>query len=73
MLAYWVKDRGQVLVYAEPTSSHAARQVLQGARLDGADMRGIRGKYAVWRKANWWDATMDESLTKSLTKKWPRE
>ena len=49
------------------------RSNLQGARLNGADMRGIRGKYAVWRGANWWDATMDESLTKALSKKWPRE
>ena len=44
-----------------------------GARLDGADMRGIRGKYAVWREANWWDAIMDESLTKALSKKWPKD
>ena len=47
--------------------------MLLGARLDRAVMRGIRGKYAVWSGANWWDATMDESLTKALSKKWPRE
>ena len=27
----------------------------QNARMDGADLRGIRGRYAVWRGANWWD------------------
>ena len=46
---------------------------MQGAKLDGADMRGIRGRYAVWRDANYWDATLDDSLLKALQKKWPRE
>jgi uncharacterized protein YjbI with pentapeptide repeats len=44
----------------------------QGARMDGADLRGIRGRYAIWREANWWDATMDDSLRKALSKKWPK-
>ena len=46
---------------------------LQGARLDGADMRGVRGRYAVWRNANWWDAILDDSLRDALKKKWPKE
>ena len=29
--------------------------------------------HAVWRDANWWDAIMDESLTKALSKKWPKD
>ena len=45
----------------------------QGAKLEGADLRGIRGRYAIWRKANWWDAKMDEGLRAALTKKWPKE
>ena len=44
----------------------------QGTRLDGADLRGIRGKYAIWRGANWWDARMDDELREALAKKWPR-
>ena len=55
------------------TPQHILVSNLQGARLDGADMRGIRGKYAVWRDANWWDAIMDDSLTKALSKKWPKD
>ena len=45
----------------------------QGCRLDGADLRGIRGRYAIWRNANWWDAKMNDDLREVLTKKWPRE
>ena len=45
----------------------------QGSKLDGADLRGIRGRYAIWRNANWWDARMNDDLRKALTKKWPRE
>ena len=45
----------------------------QGTKLDGADLRGIRGRYAIWRNANWWDARMNDDLRKALTKKWPRE
>jgi uncharacterized protein YjbI with pentapeptide repeats len=45
---------------------------LQGARMNGADLRGIRGRYAIWRDANWWDAKMDDSLRKALSKKWPK-
>ena len=45
----------------------------QGAKLEGADLRGIRGRYAIWRKANWWDAKMDDSLRIALTKKWPKK
>jgi len=36
-------------------------------------MRGIRGRYAVWRDANWWDAILDDSLHKALSKKWPKK
>ena len=45
----------------------------QGTKLDRADLRGIRGRYAIWRNANWWDASMNDDLRKVLTKKWPRE
>ena len=45
----------------------------QGSKLDRADLRGIRGRYAIWRNANWWDARMNDDLRKALTKKWPRE
>ncbi len=45
---------------------------MQDAKLEGADMRGIRGRYAVWRRADWWNARMDETLSKALNKKWPR-
>jgi len=44
----------------------------QGTKLDRADLRGIRGKYAIWRSANWWDARMDDNLRKALGKKWPK-
>lgn len=46
---------------------------LQGAIMNDTDLRGIRGKYAVWRDANWWDAIIDDSLKKALEKKWPRK
>ena len=39
---------------------------------DGADLRGIRGRYAIWREANWWEATMDDGLRNALEKKWPK-
>ena len=45
---------------------------MQGARLEGADMRGIRGRYAIWRAADWWNARLDDGLAKALSKKWPR-
>ena len=45
----------------------------QGCRLENADLRGIRGRYAIWRNANWWDAKMDDDLKKALSKKWPKE
>ena len=38
----------------------------------GADLRGIRGKYAIWRGSDWWNATIDDSLRKTLKKKWPQ-
>lgn len=44
----------------------------QRCRLDRADLRGIRGRYAIWRGANWWDAKMDDDLRAALTKKWPK-
>ena len=44
----------------------------QRCRLDGADLRGIRGRYAIWREANWWEATMDDGLRNALEKKWPK-
>ena len=44
----------------------------QRCRLDRADLRGIRGRYAIWREANWWDAKMDDSLRTALKKKWPQ-
>ncbi len=45
----------------------------QGTKLDRADLRGIRGRYAIWRGANWWDARMDDDLREALAKKWPKE
>ena len=45
---------------------------MQGAKLEGTDMRGIRGRYALWRAADWWNARLDDSLAKALAKKWPR-
>ncbi|HJN56195.1 MAG TPA: pentapeptide repeat-containing protein [Candidatus Poseidoniales archaeon] len=45
---------------------------MQGADVKGADLRGIRGKYAVWRGVNWWEARLSDQLHKSLKKKWPR-
>ncbi len=45
----------------------------QWCRLDRADLRGIRGRYAIWREANWWDAIMDDDLRAALTKKWPKK
>ena len=44
----------------------------QNTQLENADLRGIRGRYAIWREANWWDAKMDDDLAKVLAKKWPR-
>ena len=40
----------------------------QRCRLDGADLRGIRGRYAIWRDANWrqlWMTTYVTRLEKS--------
>lgn len=45
----------------------------QGSKLDRADLRGIRGRYAIWRNANWWDAKMNDDLRGALSKKWPKE
>ena len=45
----------------------------QGCRLEDADLRGIRGRYAIWRNAIWCDAKMNDDLREVLTKKWPRE
>ncbi len=45
----------------------------QGSKLDRADLRGIRGRYAIWRDANWWDARMNDELRAVLSKKWPKE
>jgi uncharacterized protein YjbI with pentapeptide repeats len=45
----------------------------QRCRLDRADLRGIRGRYAIWRDANWWDARMNDDLREALTKKWPKK
>ena len=45
----------------------------QGTKLDRADLRGIRGRYAIWRNANWWDAKMNDDLRGALSKKWPKE
>jgi uncharacterized protein YjbI with pentapeptide repeats len=44
----------------------------QNTKLENADLRGIRGRYAIWRDANWWDARMDDELAKVLAKKWPK-
>jgi uncharacterized protein YjbI with pentapeptide repeats len=45
----------------------------QGSKLDRADLRGIRGRYAIWRDANWWDARMNDELRVALSKKWPKQ
>ena len=45
----------------------------QGTKLDRADLRGIRGRYAIWRNANWGDAKMNDDLRGALSKKWPKE
>ena len=45
---------------------------MQGADVKGADLRGIRGRYAVWRGVNWWEARLSDPLEKALSKKWPR-
>ena len=45
----------------------------QGTKLGRADLRGIRGRYAIWRNANWWDAKMNNDLRGALSKKWPKE
>ena len=45
----------------------------QGTKLNRADLRGIRGRYAIWRDANWWDAKMNDDLRGALSKKWPKE
>ena len=45
----------------------------QGSKLDRADLRGIRGRYAIWRDANWWDARMNDDLRVALSKKWPKQ
>ena len=38
----------------------------------GADLRGIRGRYAIWQGSDWWNATMEDALKKVLSNKWPR-
>ena len=59
--------RGAIFVKARMNLSN-----FQRCRLDGADLRGIRGRYAIWRDANWWNATMDDDLRTALGKKWPK-
>ena len=44
----------------------------RNCKLAGADLRGIRGKYAIWQGSDWWNATLDEKLVKALKKKWPK-
>jgi len=38
----------------------------------GADLRGIRGRYAIWQGSDWWNAKLDDDLRKALSKKWPQ-
>ena len=44
----------------------------RNCKLKGADLRGIRGKYAIWQGSDWWNAILNEDLEKALAKKWPR-
>ena len=41
-------------------------------KFEGADLRGIRGKYAIWQGSDWWNAIVDDDLKKTLAKKWPK-
>jgi len=40
--------------------------------MEGADLRGIRGRYAIWQGSDWWNAKINDDLEKVLAKKWPR-
>ena len=44
----------------------------RNCKMEGADLRGIRGKYAIWQGSDWWNAILNEDLEKALAKKWPR-
>ena len=44
----------------------------RNCQFGGADLRGIRGKYAIWQGSDWWNAVMDDELRKALAKKWPQ-
>lgn len=59
--------RGAVFLKAKMNLSN-----FNGCRLDRADLRGIRGRYSIWKNANWWDAIINEDLKKVLSKKWPK-
>ena len=45
----------------------------QRCRLDRADLRGLRGRYAIWRDANCWEDPMDHSLRNVLGTIWPQK
>ena len=44
----------------------------RNCKMGGADLRGIRGRYAIWQGSDWWNAKLNEDLEKVLAKKWPR-
>ena len=46
--------------------------ISKNCQFEGADLRGIRGKYAIWQGSDWWNAIMDDELRKALAKKWPK-
>jgi hypothetical protein len=62
-----------VRIFVVPTFEGAPNlSNFRNCKFAGADLRGIRGKYAIWQGSDWWNAIMDEGLEKALAKKWPR-
>ena len=43
----------------------------RNCKLKGADLRGIRGKYAIWQGSDWWNAILNDDLAKAWRKNGP--
>ena len=61
-----------ILIRADFTETDFSGSNFRNCKFKGADLRGIRGRYAIWEGSDWWNAKMDDDLIKALSKKWRR-